>query len=62
MNHDYCCFDCAMNAMSASLVTTDNRSNMPSIPKLVNGHCPVCGSSESLDLSEPARQTVSMAQ
>jgi len=52
MNNEFCCFDCAMNAMSSPAPVADERTTSTAIPRMVKGVCPECGSEETVDLSE----------
>jgi hypothetical protein len=55
MNNEFCCFDCAMNAMSATLPIAKEGACIPAIPQMVSGVCPECGSDETIDLAESGR-------
>ncbi len=55
MNNEFCCFDCAMNAMSAPLAVSDDHAAVSAIPRMVRGVCPECGSDETVDLAESGR-------
>ncbi len=55
MNNEFCCLDCAMNAMSAPTPATEERAVALAIPRMVKGICPECGSEETVDLSESSR-------
>jgi len=52
MNNEFCCLDCAMNAMSSPTPVAEERACTPAIPRMVRGVCPECGSDETVDLSE----------